>query len=313
MTPKQCRDIWRGSVPNLIFDIKGFSGKIELSQSEKLPQTLPHILIEAKIDKSPFKLFIEQDFILDIFSSPQIDVDLEKLSPSEAAIIIEHIFTQPLEQLEHILDGKITILRAAISEEKPRIHGLGFIIKTTEKTYNGVFVNGDFASLNRIAKALSPFYAPKEKAFPDECDVIIGPIQLSQSEIDNLRINDLVSIGQEMNQEVKGYIVRKSGTFWHADLEPKSARIISEPGDISQFLQPTDEIKFAGIKIGQIKILANEVAKVRIGDKFQIERIEDNIAHLIIDGKHIASGHLQNLSNVLCLAISEMEMINADG
>ena len=305
-------EIWRDAVPDLVFDAHGIEGKLFLNAVDELPVVNNPMVVEASFDGEPFKLFFEKNFVDSVFTSSSSGVVGEKISSTNAALVFEHIFTEPLILLEKILETKILIHEITSAKEQPKENGFGFSIHSMDNVFEAVFVCSDNSILKKLADELSPFQAPGEKLCSNICDVIIGPIGISNNAINNVEKGDLVSIGQKMDQGLFGYVVRESGTYWEVALEPSLAVIDSSAKKISDLLENINCDNLIGIKIGSIDIPASEVSGVKLNDSFQVDRIANNVVYLVVDGKNIASGSLQNVSDILCMAVNRLELENAD-
>ncbi len=312
MTLNNYKKIWRDAAPKLAFNAHGFEAEIILDEkSDPIKMTAP-VLIEAMIDHKNFSVYIEQNLVENIFANSQANISFGEMSRLECGVVFEHLFTEPLQNLEKKLGADITIIGVSLVKELPEENRFDFFVNSFGNVFSGVFVSDDNDILERISKALLPFQVPGEKNCSDICDVVIGPIDIIEEDLAEIQVGDLVSLGQKVDKEMQGYIYRQSGTIWKAMLEPSVSVITSGPQKISSLLPKNSHTKSVGIKIGTLNIPASNILGMKIKDSFKIERLANNEALLILDKNIIASGNLQHVNNVICLAVNNIGEANAN-
>ena len=312
MTLKTCLRVWRDAAPKLVFNLKNIDVAVSLNSAKELPELASPIVIGAKFKDADFQIILEEKFVEEMFLLASSQISFAQMNKQDAGIVLEHLFSEVLQNVEEVLGGNISLLEVSALTSQIKTEGFGFSVKLGDNVFDGIFECHDDDIFESIIKFLLPFQVPGEKNCLSLSDVVIGPIEISKDELSDIRTGDMVSIGQKIGQDLKGYVVRQSGTFWSVDLEPSLATINSSPKKISELLVESDDKNLVGIKIGTVEISANDILNIKEGDKLKISRLSNNAAYLIFNDEVIAVGNLQHVSEIICLAVNKIGTADAD-
>ena len=296
---------WARAVVDITFEVLGTKLRIDTEHVIDLDRAGPMHTVHGRIGRSAFAFELPQALFAAIAAQLPDPVDLDKLSEADAALLIEHMLTGPLERIEGEIGETISIDEV---ERGPIFTELEPIIAAVwigDKRHSLRAVFGDPLHMRILTEWLRPFVMADEFDAGTQTRVEIGPIVLDAADLGQLEPGDALAIGTEPGKNLIGRLVRATGRMVPIAID--TAQVIvsgtaREPGD--PLLPPlgADEVAL-GVGIGTVRMTPTHLKRATSGNRFIMERNPNNRCALYLGDEAVAQGELTLIDGQLAVEV----------
>jgi len=297
------RRAWAGLVADLRLIIENSTvTAVPNSAIPQIPADGSWLKVVGNGNSGNFDLFMPAVLLDLIFKKADENLDLGNIQSIDAAIILEHIFTERLEALEAIFGQKLTFEYIEMVEQVPAGSALGFDVKVDAISYPAALTaQGQlFQALKQIVERNSN---PQELELDPKMTVHFGPVVVPSKTAYQSAVGGTIDCGVTPNQNITGVLMRSDGRYWPVQIEDEVIKIAGELAPPVDFSKTQADRVFATFVIGTIELDAFQRGQIQNGTTLPVNRFADNKTDVYFQNRHYASGHLKILNENLAVQI----------
>ncbi|MEL7428643.1 MAG: hypothetical protein AAFN43_01465 [Pseudomonadota bacterium] len=295
------------SWPGLIADLSLEHGSfvIDASTSAMPPAVDGNgdwVQIEGASSSGCFILYLPASLCISILEAADASIDIEALDGETAAIVLEHVASQRLSQLEEVLGHDLAF--KSLSDVNAEVTGrlLGLELRLQSEVHQAALkVSGKLLEdLEQTVNANANF---EEKELPSTLSVQLGPVVVSTRNAYLARKGEIIDCGVMPSDVIHGILMRKDKRYWPIYIEDHSVEIAGPLAGPVDFSSVDDGQVYVTFGIGEADLTPLERSKAGVGTRIAVQRFPDNEARVYYQSRPFAKGalslHGENLAVTL--------------
>ena len=296
---------WAHAVVDVSFALGERRVRIDTARESERERSAELWTVRGRIGGGGFAFEATRELLEAMLADLPDAVDLDALSPADAALVLEHVLSDALTAVERELGEPIEIEGV---EADPLVTELEPILATVWMDRRRVSVRAVFTDplhMRILTEWLRPMVMRDEFAAGEETRVEVGPIELSLDEFDMLEAGDAIAIGTEPGQNLVGRLVRATGRTVPVTIDTAQVIVDGPMQEAAPHDADADPIAL-GVAIGTVRMAPSHLVRARKGGRFIMERNADNACALMHGGDVMARGELTLIDGQLGVEIAVM-------
>jgi type III secretion protein Q len=286
----------------------------------------PFRVVQARLGGRPVALSLQQTLLMHLLVGNDPELDIERLRPQEAALLLEYYLTKSITMLESLLDTPVQI--EAVSPHGSLVNGfVTFHISVTESNFGTSFGElhispTDALGLASLADA-GTADSPNEPAITFSAAVRIGATDLAIDMLGDLLPGDIVLLDHHCG-DGRAVVVLAEHVAAPATIDVSSISLTVTPAlargsywewymeNTTKPSAPNDAKDFADIpvrlvfEIGRVDLPLHDVKRLAIGTILPMHRPVDEAVDIIANGKRIGRGSVVRIGDTIGVRIGRL-------
>jgi hypothetical protein len=263
------------------------------------------VQIIGKSNAGGFTIFLTAEATGTFLQLTDANLDLSKLEGGDAAIILEHLFTNHLNLLEELLGAELSV--SSITDVSAPVSGelLGFEFMMDGALQKGALqITGELHQIVEQIVGQNSF--PEERAVDDRLVVHLGPVVVTAKQAYLARPGEMIDCGVEPSAIIKGVLMRSDGRYWPIFIEDESVEIAGELAGPVQFNNESQDTIFVTFGLGDVHLSAFDRRTLATGTKVNVQRLHNNEAEIYYQARPFGKGSLSILGTNLAVTLSSI-------
>jgi hypothetical protein len=297
---------WPGLIADLGFTCGDIS--IDLSTTSQAPNIQTNgewIQVVGASSAGAFNVYLPAELCLTMIEAADNDIAIDKLDGDLAALILEHILSEKLVELESVLGCDLAISNIADVQIPVRdaVYGVDVFING-QTTKAGLSVSGQLGEW--VEYVVSQNSNLEERQLDENMVVHLGPVVLPSTNAYLVRSGEAINCGVTPSDIIKGILMRSDGRYWPIFIEDTEIEIAGPlAGPIDVPVEKTEYV-YVTFGIGGLALSANARARIETGSRFEVERLPNNAANVYYQTRPFAQGNLSVIGENLAVTLGQI-------
>lgn len=299
---------WGGLIADLGVQLGDFYTIIDtLENPPGIPLNGNWVQIVGRSELGGFTVYMASEVTAVFLQLTDQELDISKLEGGDAALILEHLFTNQLTRLEAILGTNLAIESISDVDAPVTEKLLGFEFELNGKFQKAALsLTGGLYTL--VESVVAPLSFPEEKKLDTRMIVHLGPVVVPARQAYLARIGEMINCGVEPSDVIKGVLMRSDNRYWPIHIEDEKIEIVgdlAEPVDFSK-QDPNQENIFVTFGLGEVELSAYVRNTIGIGTTINTTRLPNNGANIYYQARPFGKGHLSILGENLAVTLDSV-------
>jgi len=297
---------WPGLVADLSFEYGGLNLVADTLPSASMVIANGNwVQVAGHTELGKFSIYMPSHACGALLRASDNELNISKLGGRDAALVLEHIFSQKLYQLEEILGTELVIEKIADVSVDAKEDLLGLELEIDGEKY--VCALGVHGKLQEVFESVIGQHSiPAEKHLDGRMIVHLGPVVVPARQAYLARIGEAIDCGVNPSDVIQGVLMRADGRYWPIYIEDEEIEIAGDlSGPVIIPKEKSDQV-FVTFGLGEVSLNAYTRSKLEIGSRVSVERIPDNGANVYYQTRPFGQGSLSILGSNLAVNLNRI-------
>ncbi len=297
---------WPYLVTDLSFQFGTLSASADpVDHAPVITQDGEWVCVEGSSSVGEFYVYLPLDAAEILLQAANEDLNTSSLNQADAALVLEHVFTHTMHQLENVLGADLKLDQFSTPAFPLPTELLGFEFQINGQVFEGALhVRGKLHEWFEYVVAQRA--NPDEKKLEARMIVHLGPVVLPSAGAYMARAGETIDCGVEPSAVIHGVLLRADKYYWPIYIEDNTVEIAGPLTGPVQFPENADDYVYVTFGLGEVSLTAFVRSQLDVGSRIEIERIPNNGAHVYYQTKPFAQGHLSILGQNLAVQLDEI-------